>query len=133
MNEIQIIRLQLAKERLHFSEVAQACSASLGSGRLVPGSDFATACADYFAWALGRLDGGPSEPAIQAPDAHAPTELWSEFLPAFTARSRVHFEALDALGARNPLVTEWRAVSRIDADSIFAERARYDRFRATLP
>jgi len=40
---------------------------------------------------------------------------------------------LEALLARNVPVTEWRAVSRIDADSIFAERARYARVKAALP
>jgi hypothetical protein len=59
--------------------------------------------------------------------------LSPEFLAAFTEASRRHFEKLDAVLARNLPVTEWRAVSRIDADSIVAERARYSRVKATIP
>jgi hypothetical protein len=35
--------------------------------------------------------------------------------------------------SRNLPVTEWRTVSRIDADSIFAERTLYSRVKATIP
>jgi hypothetical protein len=129
MNEIQIIRQQLAMERLHFAEVAQACVAALDSGKFVAGSQFVAASADYLAFASTRLTNAPS---LQVPAANAPAERWNEFLTAFTAHARKQFETLDELAARNPLVTEWRAVSRIDADSIFSERARYERFKAAV-
>jgi len=139
MNEIQIIRQQLATERLHFAEVAQACVAALDSGKFAADSQFIAASADYLAFALTRLSGASSVQApvsnaasLQVPGANAPVEHWRAFLAAFTAHARKRFETLDELAARNPLVTEWRAVSRIDADSIFTERARYERFKAAV-
>jgi hypothetical protein len=160
MNEIQIIQQQLATERAHFDEVAQICAAHLragsrGAGAPIaadrhdaggpdadgpradsrsandPGSEgnFAAACADYFAFALTRFD-APKAQQLATQLANGPRP---EFLQAFTEASRTHFERLDAMLTRNLLVTEWRAVSRIDADSIFAERTRYSRVKATIP
>lgn len=124
MNETQIIQKQLATERAHFVEVVQACE-RVG----VPSGDFLTACTDYFAFAATRF-----EPAVtEALAARLATGLSPGFLGAFQEASRTHFEKLDARLVRNLPVTEWRALSRIDADSIFAERARYARVQATLP
>jgi hypothetical protein len=180
MNEIQIIQKQLATERAHFDEVAQACAAWLRGGghsadrlgahsRGVGGADaanagadraganaartpnaaaanagganaagargsnadgnFAAACADYFAFAVTRFD-APKARQLAAQLAGGPRP---EFLQVFTEASRQHFERLDAMLSRNLPVTEWRAVSRIDADSIFAERTLYSRVKATIP
>jgi hypothetical protein len=145
MNEVQIIQQQLATERAHFQEVAQACAARLGAnsrgagapgaadrrGAIDPGSEgnFAAACADYFAFAVTRFD-APKAQQLATQLAGGPRP---EFLQAFTEASRTHFERLDAMLTRNLPVTEWRAVSRIDADSIFAERTRYSRVKATIP
>jgi len=128
MNEIQIIQGQLATERLHFAEVAQACSAALEDGGFKAGSDFALACADYFAFAVTRLPttAGP-------PEADATRERWREFLKAFSDTAARHFSRVDQLLLRNLPVSEWRAFSRIDADSIFTERQRYGRVKATSP
>jgi hypothetical protein len=96
-----------------------------------PGADgkFAAACADYFAFAVTRFDALKAQQlATQLASGPRP-----EFLQAFTEASRTHFERLDAMLTRNLPVTEWRAVSRIDADSIFAERTRYSRVKATIP
>jgi hypothetical protein len=123
MNETQIIQRQLATERAHFAEVTQLCAAN-GAG----GSDFAAACTDYFAFAVTRFE-PPVAERLAATLAHG---LNAEFLSAFADRTRDHFEKLDAHLTRNLPVTEWRAISRIDADSIFAERARYARVKATL-
>ena len=124
MNETQIIQRQLATERAHFAEVSQLCAANGGGG-----SDFAAACTEYFAFAVTRF-----EPPIAERLATALAQgLNAEFLSAFEASARSHFEKLDANLTRNLPVTEWRAISRIDADSIFAERARYARVKATLP
>lgn len=139
MNEIQIIQQQLATEQLHFFEVANACAAALGKGSFTNGGDFATACADYFAFAAARLPAGSAGPAaskLAAARSDSPGsdgQRWIEFLRVFNDAAREHFRAVDALQTRNLLVTEWRAVSRIDADSIFAERASYGRVKATLP
>jgi len=124
MNEIQIIQKQLATERAHFAEVAQWCAAGG-----VSGSDFAAACTDYFAFAVTRFDPSVAERL----SAKLAGGLNSGFLSDFDESARAHFHKLDALFTRNVPVTQWRAVSRIDADSIFAERTRYARVKAALP
>jgi hypothetical protein len=159
MNEIQIIQKQLATERAHFNEVTRICADRLDAsgsyadnrgadvadagGRGADGrdadvadagshgvnGDFAAACADYFAFAVRRFD-APTAQRLAARLAGGPR---TEFLQAFTEASRQHFERLDALLPRNLPVTEWRAVSRIDADSIFAERTLYSRMKAAIP
>ena len=124
MNEIQIIQKQLATERANFAEVAQACAA-----RLSAGGEFAAACADYFAFAVTRFE----TQSAQRLTAQLGAGLGPEFLRTFAAESRNHFERLDGLLTRNLPVTQWRAISRIDADSIFAERSLYGRVKATSP
>lgn len=138
MNEIQIIQKQLAAERLHFAQVANATAAALRSGAFTASADFAAACADYFAFAVTRF-GGDTASRLEAArasrgDVAADADArWGEFLRAFSEDSRKYFAAVDNLLARNTLVTEWRAVARIDADSIFAERKHYSRVTSTLP
>ena len=129
MNEIQIIQKQLATERAHFAEVADACVGQQAGGRLTAAGDFVTACSDYFAFAVTRFE----PQATRTLTAQLAEGLGPEFLHAFIEASRRHFETLDGMLARNLPVTEWRAASRIDADSIFAERARYGRVKATIP
>jgi len=133
MNEIQIIQKQLATEHSHFAEVAAACEKSLPvaarTGQLRAAGEFGAACADYFEFAVSRF-----EPAIaqQLKDQLVAGPA-SQFLADFTVQSAKHFQRLGALlGASTP-VTQWRAVSRIDADSIYAERARYMRVQAATP
>ena len=127
MNEIQIIQSQLATERLHFAEVANACLAALANGSFAARGDFAAACADYFAFAVTRLAWNS-----RAPGPEAPEDRWREFLRAFDEQTTKHFGALDPLLTRNLPVSQWRALSKIDADSIFTERACYGRVKATL-
>jgi hypothetical protein len=124
MNETQIILQALATERSHFAEVAQLCGPN-GAG----GSEFAAACTEYFAFAVTRFE----PPVAERLAATLARGLNAEFLSAFDASARNHFQKLDAMRTRNLPVTEWRAISRIDADSIFAERARYARVKSTLP
>jgi hypothetical protein len=128
MNEIQIIQAQLATERLHFTEVANACAGALGNGSFAARADFATACVDYLAFAVTRLEWN-----FKVPSADAAADRWREFLLAFNERATRHFAEVEALLTRNLPVTEWRARSKIDADSIFTERARYERVKATAP
>jgi hypothetical protein len=61
------------------------------------------------------------------------SRLWAEFLQFFDGAWRTRRDALDQLFARHARITDWRAMSAIDADSIFDERNRYARVRATLP
>jgi len=128
MNEIQIIQSQLATERQHFAEVADACAAALETGTFAGRSDFGAACADYFAFAATRLACNSSPPG---PDA--PVDRWRGFLRAFNDQATTHFGSLEQLLSRNLPVSEWRTISRIDADSIYTERAYYGRVKATVP
>ena len=58
---------------------------------------------------------------------------WPDFLQFFNGPWSTRRDELDRLFARQAKVAEWRAVSAIDADSIFDERSRYERVRTTLP
>jgi hypothetical protein len=55
---------------------------------------------------------------------------FEQFLAGVWSARRDH---LDKLFAQQARVTDWRAVSSIDADSIFDERSRYAKVRAALP
>lgn len=61
MNEVQIIRSQLAVEQSHAAEVVNACSAVFGStGAAAASSDatalFREACVSYLVWVLARFE-----------------------------------------------------------------------------
>lgn len=61
MNEIDIIRSQLAVEQSHAAEVANACTAVFGSTGAAPGSAEATALfreagVSYLVWVLARFE-----------------------------------------------------------------------------
>jgi hypothetical protein len=137
MNEIQIIQGQLAAERLHFAEVAAACGGALDAALWSAGSEFTHACADYFAFASARFESASTSAAklasARAADPAANDSSWRDFLKVFTGESQQHFAALDARLTRSAPVTQWRARSGIDADSIYAERALYERVKTTLP
>ena len=137
MNEIQIIQQQLATERLHFAEVANACASALDSESLTGASEFTHACTDYFGFAVTRLDadcksGGQLATARSA-DAAAAEGAWREFLREFNADIERHFKDLDENLTRAAPITQWRVLSRIDADSIYTERELYERVKKTLP
>jgi hypothetical protein len=137
MNEIQIIQGQLATERLHFSQVAGACAGALEQALLTGGDEFSHACTDYFGLAVTRLEPGAKAAvrleAARAADPASIGSAWREFLQVFSGEIQQHFAGLDARLTRSAPVTQWRAMSKVDADTIFAERALYDRVKATLP
>ncbi len=58
---------------------------------------------------------------------------WADFLLYFDGAWSARRDALDKLLAQHARVTDWRAVSGIDADSVFDERQRYSKVRAALP
>jgi hypothetical protein len=58
---------------------------------------------------------------------------WPDFFGFFSGAWSARRDELDRLFARQAKVADWRAVSGIDADSIFEERSRYERVRRTLP
>ncbi|HKD55054.1 MAG TPA: hypothetical protein VKB72_12640 [Steroidobacteraceae bacterium] len=62
-----------------------------------------------------------------------PPSSWSEFAQYFNGVWSTRRDAVDALLAPNPRVSDWRAVSGIDADSILEERQLYARVGERLP
>ena len=56
MNEIELIRAQLATERSHAAQVANACLAACGSAGAAPPQAFRDACVDYLVWVLSRFE-----------------------------------------------------------------------------
>jgi hypothetical protein len=58
---------------------------------------------------------------------------WTDFEQFLASIWSARRAELDKLFAQQARVTDWRAVSGIDADSIFDERSRYARVRAALP
>ena len=80
--------------------------------------------------ALAKLEAAlASNPAPGS--GHA--ERWNDFQQFFSGPWSARRDTLDELFAQQAKVPDWRAVSGIDADSIFDERSRYARVRATLP
>jgi len=174
MNEVELIRAQLALERRHASDVTAALSAAAsrsGDG-LASAQDFRQAGVDYLVWTLSRFEEreqifhdllrarsstddtgrravesalaltGTSrealaklETALGSPPGADTERLgrWTAFQQFFAGAWSARRDALDKLFSQQATVSEWRAVSGIDADSIFDERSRYARVRAALP
>jgi hypothetical protein len=166
MNEVQLIRAQLATEKKHAAEVAQACASVLATmdsqqrddERLGP-------LVEYLVWILTRFEEreqvfhallrsrfaaddanrravedalalpGTSREALAnletAVDATTDRSTrWTDFAKFFSGPWSARREELDRLFEKQAKVTDWRAVSGIDADSIFDERSRYARVQA---
>ncbi len=70
--------------------------------------------------------------AISGPDTER-LDRWTDFQQFFAGAWSARRDALDKLFAQQATVSDWRTVSRIDADSIYDERSRYARVRAALP
>ena len=161
MNEVQLIRSQLALERAHASAVANACATALqadgatdsGSEALAP---FRRACVDYLACVLAWFEerdqrladllqarSGATEPArrpLEAACADRPAvssrdrqQRWREFAEHFNGVWSTRRDALDALLSANSRPTDWRTLGGIDADSILEERRRYALVAAQVP
>ncbi|HEX3854599.1 MAG TPA: hypothetical protein VHW01_26730 [Polyangiaceae bacterium] len=176
MNEVQLIRAQLATEKQHAAAVSQACASALATvdsqqcdgDRLGSLEAFRDASVEYLVWILTRFEEREQvfhdllrsrfaaddaerrtvEDALALPgtsrEALAKLETalgatadraarWTDFARFFGGPWSARRQELDRLFERQAKVTDWRAVSGIDADSIFAERSRYARVRATLP
>ncbi len=173
MNEVELIRAQLALERQHAFDVSRALSsAGSSSDGLDSLQAFRQASVDYLVWILSRFEereqtfhdllrGRPGaddserravENALAMPGTsrEALTKLeaalgtrtgpdaeragrWAEFQRFFAGPWSARRDAVDKLFTQQAKVTDWRAVSGIDADSIFDERNRYARVRSVLP
>ncbi|HVS75972.1 MAG TPA: hypothetical protein VHE11_03490 [Steroidobacteraceae bacterium] len=107
MNEIGIIQAQLAAERAHASEVANACAAVLGSQETAGAarettSLFREACVAYLAWVLARFeerDQTLSELLASRQSAGNAAAAGARSLAGLIARSGTSREALSRLEA----------------------------------
>jgi hypothetical protein len=160
VNEIRLLRVQLATERLHVGAVASAC-ATAWSGA----ADLRAAGGDYLLCVLGWFDtrdqrlrellrtrpdiSGPERQGFEDALAQAggsdaaleklqaaqggPSLAWqalAQFVDTVWDRRR---EAIDALLATITRPAHWRAIAAIDADSILEERQRFERVNAACP
>jgi hypothetical protein len=80
--------------------------------------------------ALTRLEAALGSPSRTEVERIARWTDFEQFLANVWSARR---DALDELFGQQAKVTDWRAVSGIDADSIFDERSRYAKVRAVLP
>lgn len=166
MNEIELLRNQLATERQHVREVASACAAAhlaeSAARDPVVLEPLREACAAYLEpvleWfdrrdeRLGELcarlpagDGGRSAlAALEVPGrgrealarleaARSASESWQALAQFINGPWDARRGAIEASLAPMARVADWRAFGRIDADSIWQERALYARFRAVMP
>lgn len=133
MNEIEIIQQQLHAERQHFAEVVSACAQAAAGGE-----ELMQACVDYLAFALRRFDGESGSAALRKlesarmGDPPAGATHWRELLQWLSAQWHERNASLDAALAGSSQISQWRAVARIDADSILEERDRFSRVQASL-
>jgi len=155
MNEIQLLREQLAAERRHVREVAAACAAAYRLAPVRP-ADAALgrlrrAGCEYLGCVLGWFE--ERDARLRAYSATSCGDAGRRALEvlgtlAAEGEARAGWEALCDLingpwdGQRSASaalldslahVADWRAVAAIDADSIYRERALYAQVRAALP
>jgi len=152
VNEIQVIRTQLATERAHLCEIAAACEEP---GDRIARHDYLRHVLGWFAAREERLEqllrvpdrlgaearaalagalaeaGSSSEALRRLPAASGGSaQEWRQFArfmaDAWDSRRR----RLDALLAQESAAATWRTVAGIDADTMLEERARYGRARA---
>jgi hypothetical protein len=153
MNEIQLLRAQLAAERRHVLAVASACADAhraappQGTPTLAALSEASTAyvalVVDWFAARDARLTAlGTHLPPGEALGHEAlekiraganPAEAWGACAALLSGAWDSRRAAIEALCGANRRVTDWRAFAGIDANSIHEERALYGRVRAALP
>jgi hypothetical protein len=140
MNEIELLRNQLATERRHVREVASACAAAHAGARARPGDAaleaLRAACGEYLACVLEWFDQRDlrlGEPAVQHPAAGSSPEGWNALAAFINGPWNARRDAIEARLASNPRVADWRVFCGIDADSVWRERTLYARVVAALP
>ena len=152
MNELQLIRNQLLSERARVTEVAAAVASAQAYGGEIGGNEFRQAAVEYLVLVLTRFEErdqlllerapapqplaslpGSSREALtklEAALASGTPQPWGDFLAHIDGAWRARRDAFDAVLERNSRVTDWRAISFVDADSILDERARYARVQS---
>lgn len=170
MNEIALIRAQLAGEKARLIGVAEACLMAMEHAASAPQSveveAFRSACVDYLARGLAafeerdqrladlvraRPDIDPAfarvldqagrgrevlerlERAGNGPLGEVQLTAWRAGVQYLAGVWGARRDALDALLAGHPRVSDWRGIGAIDADWIVAERSGYARVRSLLP
>jgi hypothetical protein len=156
MNEIELLRNQLATERRHVREVASACAAAHAGAPARPGDAaleaLRAACSEYLGSVLEWFDRRDrrlselSELNAQHPAADsgrtalemlrqaAPArDAWQALAAFINGPWDAQRGAAEALLAASSRVATWRTVCGIDADSVCQERALYARVHAALP
>lgn len=154
VNEIELLRNQLATERRHAREVASSCAAaSRGNWQRVC-SEYLGCVLDWFDERDARLAalyarlpaadadrkavaalglGGRAHEALERLADGAAAASWADLARFINGPWDTRRAAVEALLATNPRVADWREYAGIDADSISRERALYARCRAALP
>jgi hypothetical protein len=154
MNEIQLLRGQLAAERRRVLAVASSCAGAhrraAASGETPALAALAEASTAYLARVIrwfeardARLTAlGTHLPPGEALGREAlekigtganPADAWGAGAALLSGAWDSRRAAIEALCDANPRVKDWRAFACIDADSIHEERALYGRVRAALP
>ena len=114
MNEIELLRNQLAAERRHVREVASACAAAHTGARPAPGDAaleaFRGACAEYLGCVLDWFDRRDARLG-ELYARHSPADAGQRALAALGMAGRGR-EALEELEARGPAGGSWQALSR---------------------
>ncbi len=138
MNELELLRDQLDTEMRHFSAVSCACSEILqksGGGN----EAFVRACLEYLAFAAERLQ-GERDPELtqalrsaQALTGAAAASHWQRFAALLERQLQTRRAAVKAARERGATIAEWRALARLDADSIVREREQYQLLRRAQP
>lgn len=135
MNELDIIRAQLAREAVHVGETLRILARRADQGTSSR-PELLEACATYLQFALTRLDAGVCAEAQQqllaarAGSGSDAARLWRRFAEFFElewSKRQVRIEAATNLDGS---IAAWRAAAPIDADSILQERERYARITA---
>ncbi len=158
MNEIELIRAQLATERQHVGAVARACATTRSQA-----VDLRAAGLDYLSCVLGWFEARDqrlgellrARPAVEEPFWHdlqtaqaqpgvsvaalgklqatSSTVAWRAFASVIDTAWGPRRDALDALLTHLTRVADWRRIAGIDADSILEERRLFDAMAANAP
>jgi hypothetical protein len=161
MNEVELIRTQLATERRHATLVASACVLALeesaGALETLDLTCFCQTCVEYLVWVLTRfeardrmiLEGGSGAELagilggrealssliyrLEYPSPEGPQGSWRDFAAYFSVDWSARREAADEIFGRTATLADWRSMAGIDASSILDERNRFARVQAAAP
>jgi len=138
MNELELLRGQLDTEMRHFSAVSCACSEILQKS-CGGNQAFVRACLEYLAFAAERLQGERNSEltqvlrSAQAATGAAAANHCQRFDALLERQLQIRRAAVKAARERGATIAEWRALARLDADSIVREREQYQLLRRTQP